>query len=219
MLAMRNLILFSALSLAAAGQAVVFNDYSKGGFDSGFQYGAGYSNLYEDPSTFFKTREVSLENVVGGRQPVEFYQVQLGNGGGVGRLSVSASSSVSGDFYLRYGYQREVLFDLSATPTIHFDVPTNDRAADFTVTLTDVFDRTTSLNVVAGGGFQSLSFDFSGQTSINLAQVKNIQIYTPLRQAQDFQLGPVSAVPEPASMAVLGLGALGLLRRRKNAAR
>ena len=49
--------------------------------------------------------------------------------------------------------------------------------------------------------------------------MKNIQIYTPLRQAQDFQLGPVSAVPEPASMAVLGLGALGLLRRRKNAAR
>lgn len=73
---------------------------------------------------------------------------------------------------------------------------------------------------VLSGGFNSAFNNFSasaGTAAGNmLVQINGANKFTGAHAASTFEIGRFEVVPEPASMVALGLGALGLIRRRRS---
>jgi hypothetical protein len=103
---------------------------------------------------------------------------------------------------------------------LNMNVRTNDLFLPVTVTLytnggANSFTRT--LNVAAGINSASpvtYQFDFSSDAA-SLGDVDGIKFYFDPTAGGDFSLNSIQTVPEPMSIAVLSVGALALLRRRK----
>lgn len=82
-----------------------------------------------------------------------------------------------------------------------FEVLWNNNVV-FTLDPTSTVMAPTSFNLTALGGTNTLAFRGAGTSTSYGALIDNVQL---------------APVPEPASMAALGLGALGLIRRRQKA--
>ena len=137
-----------------------------------------------------------------------------------GTYSVSAGPGVSVFASLGYGYAvgnvsggNDLNLDLTATNDIRLNFLSNDLALDTTVALYSNGALIGAQNkiVAANGNPFSETFAFGGS---GLSDVDQILVHFYNSPSGDWALSGVEAVPEPASMAILGLGMAALARRR-----
>lgn len=106
--------------------------------------------------------------------------------------------------------------DLSDRKVFKFDFGHLDQASMLNVSLRSggqTIDSSTS--VAAGSGpFSVVSFGYPA-SNFNFRTVDQISFALAGPEAVDFRVNSVEAVPEPATMAVLGMGVIAFLRKRK----
>jgi hypothetical protein len=149
----------------------------------------------------------------------------VNNFGGV--LSYNNDNGVASDNLISY-FGAPAGLDFSALgESFYFDVIESDGGFSVNITLQDAADRFVSssfnvVNEIDNPTTLFLSFaSFMGDAAFDWTIVKNVfaDVSTGANVAIDLSLDEVGIVPAPGSIALLGLGLLGLgLRSRKNAA-
>lgn len=209
-----------ALGVVASSQALLIDDFSSGFYDSG-------------PVTSSTIAWQNAGSVAGGVRGtlVGFAANPLGEDSRLrittGQMAI-ASSGVLADnlFQLAYGFavgstsvgSNPLNLNLSASPIFEADFRFNDipqtlnvylfsnngaQSGTFSTTVAGGINSTTTISVNASA--------FGG----NLADVDAIVFEFDTAPGGDFAISNLRAVPEPATLAVLGLGAAALIRRRR----
>ena len=145
-----------------------------------------------------------------------------------GILEVSSDSDVDTNMLLAYGVasnsfivgSNSLNLDFTGTPIVEVAFRSNDIAQPVTVWLynndgAQILTRT--LNIAAGitpSSPMTYGFDFTSDIA-NLGDIDAIAFTFDPAPGGDFALTGINTVPEPMSIAVLSVGALALLRRRK----
>jgi len=204
-----------AVSLIAAGLAsfasanlVVNGDFEAGntGFTSSYTYvSPGYNVLYPEGTYTVDTNAANNHNLF-----ASFGDHTSGQGN---YMIVNGSVNTGLDVYATVtvaGLTAGSTYSLSAWVTNVY--PDNPASLDFSVDSNNVG----TISPVGLGTWQQFSTTFvaTGSTaSISILDTNQIA------HGNDFGIDDISveAVPEPATMAVLGLGAAALLRRRRKA--
>jgi hypothetical protein len=146
----------------------------------------------------------------------------------LGVFQVGTESSVDSLVQIAYGFannstvlgSNDINLDLTSSSLIKLTVRSNDIALPASVTLftnSGASSFTRSL-VVAGGVVPALpstvTFDFSADAAL-LSDVDAMVFNFDAAPDGDYSFTNIEAVPEPASVAILGMGAAALLRRRR----
>lgn len=94
-----------------------------------------------------------------------------------------------------------------------------DGTAELTLEVVDMFGGIGSLTQVLPDQFSGdLVYNFA-DFGVDMTSVKSVKlVLETTSSATDVTLGKISAIPEPASMALMGLGSLMLLSRRRRTA-
>lgn len=148
-----------------------------------------------------------------------------------GTYSLSSQSLVDGFSKLSYGMQGannaptfdDMNLNLSGESAFAIDVLRNDFAANITVSV-----RSASQN---GGAFMNfvavapattsgstVMVDFSNFAGFNFADLDQVMFTIDTPKSGDMTIGRAAAVPEPATMSILAVGAIAAIRRRKSRA-
>ncbi len=215
----RSLILAVLLGVvSAANAAPIYTD----DFDLGFSTislpgDPDYTNHITFPAAgFLGTRNVQLANYAG--NGTDTFDV-TGNGS---QLLVNGNGTASGLLQLSYGNNPSSVIDLSGAGSVSLFVASN--TSTVTAYLGSYTDNYANLSAV---GF-TIPAGFSGQKDIYFSNFNNTfdaanadSLFLVFQVAPGSSLAldkfTVNAVPEPASFAALGVGAVALLRRRKRA--
>lgn len=108
--------------------------------------------------------------------------------------------------------------DFSGLTGLQVDYLNNDQSSTlFRIAIIDQADSvaaSSAVGVAAGNGSIFIPFGTIGN-SVNLSNVKVLALNTFLPNGNDITLTNVEAVPEPATIAVLGLAAAAALRRKR----
>jgi len=144
----------------------------------------------------------------------------------LGRMDVSSEVLVQALMFSAYGVDNTGSF--SASSDLNLDLSGESRFdVDFfyvetplsvSVTLYDaesVYSPTQVVTTVSSGFSKKASFNFSSFVGYDFSDVDAILMDVTAPTSSDYSISSFSAVPEPASMAVLGLGLASLARRRK----
>ena len=176
-------------------------------------------------------RKTSISNFVPGGG-INHVEVGVFPAPAPGFLDFAASVGTAGDLTLRYdadpnadGLAPNLNFDLTASPTIeivfsYFDYA-NDEPLDVAVTVRDgvgaVQMESQSLSqVVDFPTLYTMSFDFSTRAgTVDKTDIDSIDVEFAPGAATDFRIQEIRAVPEPAAAALLALGTLFVVRRRR----
>ena len=204
-------------------------------------YGAGSTPLATIASDAITSEEGTIIglSVAQGLTVYDFNSVNVGNGAGSvanpnvvtgnGNLIVAASSETGYDLTISYsdpsGAVKANSQDFSASgDNFYFDIVSADfgSSSTFTVDVT-VFDETgassTAALAIPNGiiANQTLLLSFGSFAGVDFSKVSGVVAKIIAGgPALDIKLSEVGIVPEPASIALLGLGLLGLgLRSRK----
>jgi hypothetical protein len=221
---MKGLIFFGVAVLGASAQAFVVDDFMTGSYNSGAISSGTVDSWVNASSALGTIRYQSLSvtaNPLLGDAKCRVITTP-------GVLDVSSDADVDINYTLGYGFANTsavpasspLNFDMTSNFLVNMNVRTNDLLLPVTVTLytnggANSFTR--SLNVAAGINSASpvtYQFDFSSDAA-SLGDVDGIKFYFDPTAGGDFSLNNIQTVPEPMSIAVLSVGALALLRRRK----
>lgn len=209
------------LAVAPANALVMIDDFSSGAASSSLTSGSQYF--------------MQNGTMVGGKRVV-FIQV-TSNAFGLsldvdtnsGALSINSQSGVNGLGAIGYGLTMtgpnstaysDLNLNLSAEN--RFEIRTLSRDGDLTVRMNVRNGNGTNFTVtqtLLGNSVNTpelLTFNFSSFTGVNFADVDQIQVDFDTADSGDVAVDYVQAVPEPATMAVLGAAAaLAAARRRR----
>jgi hypothetical protein len=205
-----------ALGLVAVGassaHAIMFDDFSTGALDL----------QLNPPTTFLDGNRVG--SMVGGNAYHAIVEEANPDSGRSrmrvnlisGVLSVSNEDLVDTVSIVGYGADPAGVFNPSEDLTFR----SNDLPMVLTTEVFDAESFYTSVNtsqIVAAGNNFTVDVLFSSLGGYNFGDLDAVAFVFDTPASGDFALTSIEAVPEPATLAVLGLGAAALMRRRKKA--
>ncbi len=217
---------FSVVSLlaVASSQAFLLDDFSTGSYNSGY-FSAGTVDAH-----------ITASGAVGGLRYVSTTITANPLGGdararvisGPGIYAVGTESQVDISSRLGYGFANASLvpasnplnLDLSLNPILKLSFVSNDVSQPVIATIyTNGGASWYSYMATAPSGITpsspvDLQLDFTSVAGL-LTDVDGIVFDFDPAEGGDFSLTTVQAVPEPASIAVIGMGVAALLRRRR----
>lgn len=100
--------------------------------------------------------------------------------------------------------------------TLRFSFLSNEQPLALKVVMQHDYGYQIFSTNIAGSQYSPFDVDLNMGSSLQAFDTMYVQFTS--SASGDFELSNIQAVPEPASMAVLGLGALGIIRRRRNKA-
>lgn len=225
---MKRIAFLATLAVAGSAHAIVIDDFTTGSFSQDLTTGSWVGS--QAGSMLGGERDAGFV-VLDNPQSVNVH-MEAGSGFYVG----AGGSQAMAEFGLDYDGAGDEIdntapfeygpgltgFGLSASESVRISFLANDQ--DLTVNVFALSGQGTgtssSTTIVAGGQTSPFDVDFSFASFTGNADLSNIDrlvIVFDTSPSGDFALSQVSTVPEPASMAILGLGALGLIRRRRAA--
>lgn len=221
---MKGLFVCGFLVVGAASYATQLDDFVTGTYNSGaFSSGSvsAWTNASGAIGGIRYTDLIITSNPFGGDAKTRVITTP-------GILEVSTDTEVDTQFVLGYGYaassttpaSNPLNLNLTASPLVNVTFRSNDLLQPVVVTMftnggASSFTRT--LNIAGGitsASPQTYSFDFTSDAA-SLGDVDAIRFDFDPAAGADFSLTSINTVPEPASMAVIGLGVAALLRRKR----
>lgn len=221
-------VLIAAVGATAAAQAIVIDDFMTGPYSVTLVTPGSTDTAFQAAAVPGATRATRL--IVESNPLLRDVTLSVGGGFTVvdnGTLADSISR-------VGYGYESDgsggVVVDplgLDLTSESHFRVDFLSNDLDNTIKVFIGTWNGTALDLsvataVAAGGHVGTPFSVSvpiasSVGTANLAQTDVIVLEMDNQPSGDFAIANFSVVPEPGTMAVLGIGVASLLRRRKNA--
>jgi hypothetical protein len=205
-LAIRLLIFM--LIMAGSAQAVMIDP-----FDAGPFYDRQFAGL--SSSGFFSPLPTCAGNTGTGR-------IGLTPFGAPGSLSIAADPNDRIEATVGYGAAAPLGLDLSKEICILFDITFVDLDTALTTTIVDAHGATQSVLATIPGGSYPAAFalGLSAFNAVDLADVSTIRFQF-VGESVDLEIDAIRTsrepVPEPATVSLLTLGLLALIRRRRRA--
>ena len=214
------LLLVGVLGASMSAHAALVDDFTTGAYTSAYiNSGNEFANTAASgvPGGARYTNLAVQSSVNGDDARVRVATTQ-------GTFAVSNGPGVDATVRLGYGFSSAAAapgsnplgLNLSTSPIIKINFRSNDLAQPVKATLYLANNTTISRTVTAASSFSpfSTSLDFSADAAA-LGSVSAITLDFDPASDGDFAITNVSTVPEPASMAALGLGIAAMLRRRR----
>ncbi len=223
---MKNLafLLILGVGASAANASLLIDNFKTGGYNSGY-FGTGSAEAYTAAGTAIGGVRWTYLNVLQNPDASDT-RLRVSTTVADGVYSVSAGPEVTVYAGLGYGLTSAGWVDplnlnLAATPILKLDFLANDQPLRLTVRTVSTDASNTVVDEMDDRDFTIPAYSSIGTEYLNLAGMDGLADCDALRfeflnaPAGDFSLGNIEAVPEPASLALIGLGLAAMARRRR----